>query len=111
MDFERVENADWYYNISVFTSQKSDIQDYGLWSETAMIASKDKLVVNGLSTLKVSKFVETICVTSISKSAISDLCKGLDKEADKFRIRPLTRNYPFLTVNATYFMVRENHRI
>ena len=30
---------------------------------------------------------------------------------DEFRNRPLTDSYPFLTVDATYFKVRENHRV
>ncbi len=55
--------------------------------------------------------METLCGTSYSKSAVSDVCKDLDEKVREFRERPLTGNYPFLTVDATYFKVRVNHRI
>ena len=80
-------------------------------SEAALIASMAEMVVNGVSTRKVSQVVETLCGTSISKSSVSDLCKDLDVKVDEFRKRPLNGYYPFLTVDATYFKVRENHRI
>ena len=80
-------------------------------SEAALIASMAEMVVNGVSTRKVSQVVETLCGTSISKSSVSDLCKDLDAKVNEFRKRPLNGDYPFLTVDATYFKVRENHRI
>ena len=80
-------------------------------SEAALIASMTEMVINGVSTRKVSKVVETLCGTSFSKSTVSDLCKDLSAAVKEFRNRPLTENYPFLTVDATYFKVRENGRI
>ena len=80
-------------------------------SEAALVASMTEMVINGVSTRKVSKVVETLCGTSFSKSTVSDLCKDLSVAVKEFRNRPLTENYPFLTVDATYFKVRENHRI
>ena len=80
-------------------------------SEAALVASMTEMVINGVSTRKVSKVVETLCGTSFSKSTVSDLCKDLSAAVKEFRNRPLTENYPFLTVDATYFKVRENHRI
>ena len=80
-------------------------------SETALIAAMAEMVVNGVSTRKVSKVMETLCGTSYSKSAVSEVCRELDKEVEAFKNRPLTGKYPFLTVDATYFKVRENHRI
>jgi putative transposase len=80
-------------------------------SEAALIASMAEMVVNGVSTRKVSNIVETLCGTSVSKSAVSDVCQDLEKEVEAFRGRPLEGNYPFLTVDATYFKVRENGRI
>ncbi len=80
-------------------------------SEAALIASMTEMVVNGVSTRKVSQVVETLCGTSYSKSAVSEVCKDLDAAVKEFRERPLTGRYPFLTVDATYFKVRENHRI
>ena len=80
-------------------------------SEAALIASMAEMVVNGVSTRKVSKVMETLCGTSFSKSAVSDVCKDLDKSVKEFRNRPLAGDYPFLTVDATYFKVRENSRV
>ncbi len=80
-------------------------------SEAALIAGMAEMVVNGVSTRKVSKVMEELCGTSFSKSAVSDVCKDLEKTVHEFRERPLDGEYPFLTVDATYFKVRENSRI
>ena len=80
-------------------------------SEGALITSMAEMVINGVSTRKVSKVMETLCGTSFSKSTVSEVCKDLDKAVGEFRTRPLEEEYPFLTVDATYFKVRENGRI
>ena len=81
-------------------------------SEAALISAMVQMVINGVSTRKVSKVVEELCGTSFSKSAVSELCKKLDEEIDAFRNRPLDNlEAPFLMVDATYFKVRENHKI
>lgn len=80
-------------------------------SEAALVAGMAEMVVNGVSTRKVSRVMETLCGTSFSKSAVSDVCKDLDKAVKEFRTRPLEGDYPFLTVDATYFKVRENNRV
>lgn len=80
-------------------------------SEAALIASMAEMVVNGVATRKVSKIMETLCGTTFSKSSVSEVCKDLDEKVREFRERPLTGSYPFLTVDATYFKVRVNHRI
>ena len=62
--------------------------------------------------MKLSKaYGKTLCGTSISKSAVSSLCKELEKEVETFRNRALTEHYPFVTLDATYFKVRENNRV
>ena len=80
-------------------------------SEAALVAGMAEMVVNGVSTRKVSRVMETLCGTSFSKSAVSEVCKDLDKAVKEFRTRPLEGDYPFLTVDATYFKVRENSRV
>lgn len=81
-------------------------------SETALITTMAEMVVNGVATRKVSKIMETLCGTSYSKSTVSDTCKELDAKVKKFRDRRLDdHSYPFLTVDATYFKVRVDHRI
>ena len=80
-------------------------------SEAALISGMAEMVINGVSTRKVSQVVETICGESCSKSTVSEICKELDVKVNEFRTRPLTHDYPFLTIDATYFKVREHHRI
>lgn len=81
-------------------------------SEAALIAAMVKMVINGVSTRKVSSVVEELCGKSFSKSSVSQLCKKLDAEIEVFRNRPLDNlEVPFLMVDATYFKARENHKI
>ena len=90
---------------------KTMIFDNYCRSEAALIASMAEMVVNGVSTRKVSKVVETLCGLSVSKSAVSDLCKELDEAVNAFKNRSLTDHYPFVIIDATYFKVREDHKI
>lgn len=80
-------------------------------SEGALITTMAELVVNGISSRKVGKVMETLCGKSFSKSTVSEVCKELDEQVETFRNRPINGRYPFMTVDATYFKVRENHRI
>ena len=81
-------------------------------SEAALIATMVQMVVMGISSRKVEKVVTTLCGTSFSKSTVSELCKRLDKDIDQFKNRPLDfHEAPFLMLDATYFKVREDHRI
>ena len=80
-------------------------------SEAALIAGMAEMVVNGVSTRKVSRVMETLCGESFSKSTVSEVCKDLDNSVNIFRMRPIEGEYPFLTVDATYFKVREDSRI
>jgi transposase-like protein len=81
-------------------------------SEAAFISTMAEMVINGVSTRKISRVMETLCGTSVSKSSVSEVCKKLDPEIEKFRNSPLDdREYPFVVVDATYFKVREAHRI
>ena len=81
-------------------------------SEASLIATMVQMVVAGVSTRKVERVVETLCGTSFSKSTVSELCKRLDSEIHNFNDRSLEMSqYPFLMVDATYFKVREDHRI
>ena len=81
-------------------------------SEAALISTMAEMVIGGVSTRKVAKVMEELCGKEFSKSTVSDACKQLDTEVEAFRIRPIKPGYyPFLMVDATYFKVRENHRI
>ena len=80
-------------------------------SEQSLFTTMAVIVLEGVSTRKVVRVTEEMCGTSFSKSAVSEICKSLDAYVDEFRNRPLTDSCPFLTVDATYFKVRENHRV
>lgn len=80
-------------------------------SEAALITTMAEMVVEGVSTRKVSNVMELLCGKSYSKSTVSEACKELDKQVKEFRERELDGSYPFLVVDATYFKVRENGRV
>ena len=80
-------------------------------SEAALVNAMAEMVVNGISTRKVSKVMETLCGEHISKSAVSEVCKDLDTSVKAFKNRPLVNDYPFVFVDATYFKMHGEHRI
>jgi len=64
------------------------------------------MVINGVSTRKVSIITEELCGKQFSKSTVSDLCKNLDLIVNEFRNRRLTSKYPFVIVDALYTKAR-----
>ena len=78
-------------------------------SEQALITTMAEMVVNGISTRKVTKVMETLCDTTFSKSTVSEACKTLDRNVNSFKQRKLENSYPFVILDATYFKVRENY--
>ena len=94
-----------------FKSFETEIFEKYSRSESALLASMAEMVVNGVSTRKIAKVMETLCGETISKSAVSRICQRLAADVSAFQNRTLTSSYPFLTVDATYFKVREYGRI
>lgn len=90
---------------------KTLIFDNYVTSEAALITAMAEMVVNGVSTRKVSKVMEELCGRSYSKSTVSETCKELDVTIQEFQNRSLTDEYPIVTVDATYFSVREDHKV
>lgn len=93
------------------SSFETTIFDEYTRSEVALVASMMEMVVNGVSTAKLSKVVETLCGTSFSKSTVSNICKELSKRVNEFLTSSISGEYPFITVDATHFKVREDHEI
>ena len=93
------------------SSFETTIFDEYTRSEVALVASMMEMVVNGVSTAKLSKVVETLCGTSFSKSTVSNICKELSKRVNEFLTSSISGEYPFITVDATYFKVREDRKI
>ncbi len=80
-------------------------------SEQALLLAMMEMVVNGVSTRKVENITEELCGKKFSKSTVSALYKKLDPIIHAFRSRPLESHYPFLTVDALYLKVRDDHRV
>lgn len=80
-------------------------------NEAALISTMMEMVIQGVSTRKVSKLTEQLCGQSFSKSTVSNLCKELDDQVQAFKNRPLDNNYPFVMADAMYIKIRENHRV
>jgi putative transposase len=80
-------------------------------NEAALLTTMMEMVVQGVSTRKVTNVVEELCGASFSKSTVSELCRRLDESIKQFKNRPLKDPYPFVITDAKYFKVRENHSI
>lgn len=80
-------------------------------SEQALDLALMEMVINGVSTRRVSQITEKLCGTEFSKTTVSDLCGRLDPVVNGWNNRPLEGRYPFLFVDAVYTKVRENERV
>lgn len=81
-------------------------------SEQAFVIALMEMVVNGVSTRKVTHITEELCGASFSKSTVSQLCVGLDARIKAFNERRLDEHrYPFIMVDAMFFKSRDNDRV
>jgi putative transposase len=65
-----------------------------------------------VSTLRVDKLVETLGITSPSKSQVSVMAKELDTAVEAFRTRPLEAGpYTFVAADALVLKVRDAGRV
>ncbi|MDT2249515.1 transposase [Paenibacillus larvae] len=82
-------------------------------SEQALILAMMEMVVNGVSTRKVSQVTEELCGTEFSKSTVSDLCKRLDPIVTAWNNRSLADSlFPFVLVSAGISKkIREDGRV
>jgi putative transposase len=66
----------------------------------------------GVSTRRMEKLVDTLGITSLSKSQVSVMAKELDEQVEAFRNRPLDAGpYTFVAADALVLKVRENGRV
>ncbi|GAB1234119.1 hypothetical protein UT5_05130 [Ferrigenium sp. UT5] len=63
-------------------------------SEQAFVLALMEMVVNGVSTRKVSAITEALCGANFSKSTVSALCAGLEPRVRTFNERQLEGGYP-----------------
>ena len=80
-------------------------------SEKALVAVIQEAWIGGVSTRKVDDLVQAMGLSGISKSTVSKLCKDIDERVHEFLDRPLTGEWPYLWLDATYLKVREGGRI
>lgn len=81
-------------------------------SEQAFVTALMEMVVNGVSTRKVTNITEELCGASFSKSTVSQLCLGLDARVNSFNERRFDAvEYPFILVDAMYIKSREDDRV
>jgi len=67
----------------------------------------------GVSTRRMDKLVQSLGITSLSKSQVSDMARELDAHVEQFRTRPLADAGPFTFVaaDALVLKVREGGRV
>jgi putative transposase len=80
--------------------------------ERALVAVVAECYVRGVSTRRVEGLVQTLGITSLSKSQVSELAKSLDGEVAAFRARPLDAGpYAYVWLDALAVKCRESGRI
>jgi putative transposase len=80
--------------------------------DQALVLSMLEMVVNGVSTRKVTHIVEQLCGENVSKSFVSSLTQKLDPIVNEWANRPLnTTYYPYVFVDAMYIKVREHQSV
>ena len=80
-------------------------------SERALVAVIQEAWIGGVSTRRVDDLVQAMGLTGISKSTVSKLCKEIDERVNAFLGRPLSGEWPYLWLDATYLRQREGGRI
>jgi transposase-like protein len=67
--------------------------------------------IGGVSTRRVEDLVQAMGLTGISKSTVSKLCRDIDERVNAFLDRALEGEWPYLSLDGTYFKQREGGRI
>jgi putative transposase len=77
-------------------------------AEKAFRAAIAEMYINGVSTRKVSKIIESLWPEGISSGTVSNITKELDESLSAFRNRQLTGTYKFVWLDAQYEKVRQD---
>ena len=80
-------------------------------SEKALVAVIQEAWIGGVSTRRVDELVQAMGLSGISKSTVSKLCKDIDERVGAFLDRPLSGDWPYLWLDATYVKARRDHHI
>jgi len=65
----------------------------------------------GVSTRRMDKLVQSLGITGLSKSQVSEMAKDLDGHVEQFRTRHLDGPYTFVAADALVLKVREGGRV
>jgi putative transposase len=80
-------------------------------AESALVSVVATSYLLGVSTRRMEKLVETLGITRLSKSQVSEMAKDLDSQVEAFRTRPLDAGpYTFVAADALVLKVREAGR-
>jgi transposase-like protein len=79
-------------------------------SERALLSVVAEAYVLGVSTRRVERLMETLGLSGISKSRVSEIAGELDEAVEAFRQRPLESAYPYLWLDALEVKSREGGR-
>lgn len=81
-------------------------------AETALISVVATCYLLGVSTRRMDKLVQSLGITSLSKSQVSRMAEDLDAQVTAFRARPLDAGpYTFVAADALTMKVREAGRV
>ena len=82
-------------------------------AESALVSVVATCYLLGVSTRRMDKLVQSLGITSLSKSQVSRMAADLDAQVAAFRTRPLGASGPFTFVaaDALTMKVRENGRV
>ena len=80
-------------------------------SEQALVLALMEMVVQGVSTRKVTHITEELCGATFSKSTVSSLATGLSARVNHWRNRRLNGLYPFLLLDALVIHVRKDESV
>jgi putative transposase len=81
-------------------------------AEAALVTVVATSYLLGVSTRRMERLVETLGITRLSKSQVSQMARDLDAQVEAFRTRPLDAGpYTFVAADALVLKVREAGRI
>ena len=81
-------------------------------AEAALTTVVASCYLLGVSTRRMNQLVQTLGITGLSKSQVSEMAKDLDEQVAQFRSRPLDAGpYAFVAADALTMKVREGGRV
>jgi transposase-like protein len=81
-------------------------------AESALVSVVATSYLLGVSTRRMERLVETLGITRLSKSQVSEMARDLDQQVEAFRTRPLDAGpYTFVAADALVLKVREAGRV